>query len=41
MSQLVIRRGLEEPDTTGDFVPHRPARPPRVEGGKKFKIASD
>ena len=41
MSQLVIRRGLEEPDTTGDFVPHRPARPPKVEGGKAFVLASE
>ncbi|MFM5916736.1 MAG: DEAD/DEAH box helicase family protein, partial [Novosphingobium sp.] len=41
MSQLVIRRGLEEPETGSDFVPHRPARPPKVEGGKKFKIVSE
>lgn len=38
---LVIRRGLEEPDTSGTFVPHRPARPDKVEGGKRFRIVSD
>ncbi|MFZ1476690.1 MAG: DEAD/DEAH box helicase family protein, partial [Sphingorhabdus sp.] len=38
---LIIRRGLEEPETDGSFVPHRPARPPKVEGGKAFRIQSD
>ncbi len=41
MSQLVIRRGLEEPDTSGNFVPHRPARPAKVEGGKRFNLVSE
>ncbi|ABD27216.1 Excinuclease ABC subunit B [Novosphingobium aromaticivorans DSM 12444] len=41
MAELVIRRGLEEPDTSGTFVPHRPARPDKVEGGKRFRIVSD
>jgi len=41
MSELVIRRGLEEPDTSGAFVPHRPARPAKVEGGKAFKLVSE
>ena len=41
MSQLVIRRGLEEPDTSGAFVPHRPARPAKVEGGKPFTLVSE
>ena len=41
MSQLVIRRGLEEPDTSGAFVPHRPARPAKVEGGKRFNLVSE
>ena len=41
MSQLVIRRGLEEPDTSGAFVPHRPARPAKVEGGKAFRLQSE
>ena len=31
MAELVIRRGLEEPDTTGDFTPHKPARPEKAE----------
>ena len=41
MSELVIRRGLEEPDTVGNFTPHKPDRPPKAEGGKAFKIVSD
>jgi len=41
MSELVIRRGLEEPDTTGEFVPHKPARPEKSMPGKKFKLVSD
>jgi len=24
-----------------EFVPHRPARPPKSEGGKRFKLVSD
>lgn len=41
MAELVIRRGLSEPDTSGTFVPHKPARPDKVEGGKPFRIVSD
>ncbi len=41
MAELVIRRGLEEPDTSGTFVPHRPARPDKVEGGRPFKVVSE
>ncbi|WP_288115394.1 excinuclease ABC subunit UvrB [Novosphingobium sp.] len=41
MAELIIRRGLEEPDTSGAFVPHRPARPEKVEGGIPFRIVSD
>ncbi|MCB2088379.1 MAG: excinuclease ABC subunit UvrB, partial [Sphingomonadaceae bacterium] len=41
MAELVIRKGLEEPDTSGQFVPHRPARPEKVEPGKPFKLVSD
>src|SRR6478609_5860202 len=37
---IQIRTSLAEPDTT-DFVPHKPARPDKAEGGKKFKLASD
>ena len=38
---LIIRRGLEEPETDGSFIPHRPERPPKVEGGKAFKLVSE
>jgi excinuclease ABC subunit B len=41
MAELIIRRGLEEPDTVGTFTPHRPERPAKLEGGKPFKIVSD
>ncbi len=38
---LVIRTTLDEPETGQSFVPHRPTRPPKADGGKKFKIVSD
>jgi excinuclease ABC subunit B len=38
---LIIRRGLEEPDTVGSFTPHKPTRPPKAEGGRPFRIVSD
>jgi superfamily II DNA or RNA helicase len=41
MSELVIRRGLAEPETDASFVPHRPARPPKAEGGRAFTIVSE
>ncbi|WP_341712709.1 excinuclease ABC subunit UvrB [Erythrobacter sp.] len=41
MAELVIRRGLEEPDTSGSFVPHKPARPDKSMGGRPFKLVSD
>ncbi|XUU60475.1 excinuclease ABC subunit UvrB [Erythrobacter sp. HA6-11] len=41
MAELIIRRGLEEPDTTGEFVPHKPARPEKSDGGRKFELVSD
>jgi excinuclease ABC subunit B len=41
MAELVIRRGLEEPDTSGNFVPHKPARPDKIEGGRPFRIVSE
>jgi excinuclease ABC subunit B len=41
MAELVIRRGLEEPDTSGVFVPHKPARPDKAMGGKKFELISE
>ncbi|MEM1133418.1 MAG: excinuclease ABC subunit UvrB [Pseudomonadota bacterium] len=41
MSELIIRRGLDEPNTSGEFVPHKPARPEKAEGGRPFKLVSD
>ncbi len=41
MPELVIRRGLEEPDTSGNFVPHKPTRPEKSMPGKRFVIQSD
>ncbi len=41
MAELVIRRGLEEPDTSGTFTPHKPARPEKSQGGVPFKLVSD
>lgn len=41
MAELVIRRGLEEPDTTGEFVPHKPTRPEKSLPGKRFELVSD
>ncbi len=41
MAELVIRRGLEEPDTTGEFVPHKPVRPEKSMGGRRFELVSE
>ncbi|NVD43564.1 excinuclease ABC subunit UvrB [Qipengyuania atrilutea] len=41
MAELVIRRGLEEPDTSGNFVPHKPDRPEKSMGGKRFELVSE
>ena len=41
MAELVIRRGLEEPDTSGDFTPHKPARPQKSDEQKKFTLVSE
>jgi excinuclease ABC subunit B len=38
---ITIRTSLAEPDTGQAFVPHRPARPDKAEGGKPFRIVSD
>ena len=38
---IQIRTSLDEIDTAGDYVPHRPARPDKVEGGKRFELVSD
>ena len=41
MAELIIRRGLSEPDTDGSFTPHKPARPEKSDGGRRFEIVSD
>jgi excinuclease ABC subunit B len=41
MAELIIRRGLDEPETDASFMPHKPARPEKAEGGRAFKIVSD
>jgi excinuclease ABC subunit B len=38
---ITIRTGLAEPETGQDFVPHRPQRPEKAEGGRRFRIVSD
>ena len=38
---IQIRTTLAEPETAGTFVPHKPARPEKAEGGKAFKIVSE
>jgi excinuclease ABC subunit B len=38
---ITIRTSLEEPETGQTFVPHRPQRPEKAEGGKAFKLVSD
>jgi excinuclease ABC subunit B len=38
---ITIRTSLEEPETDRAFVPHRPARPAKAEGGKRFNLVSD
>jgi excinuclease ABC subunit B len=38
---IAIRTGLDEPETGQSFVPHRPQRPEKAEGGKAFKLVSD
>jgi len=38
---IEIRTSLAEPDTGDTFVPHRPARPSKAEGGRPFVLRSD
>jgi excinuclease ABC subunit B len=38
---IQIRTSLEEPETDKSFVPHRPERPVKSQGGKPFRIVSD
>ena len=38
---IQIRTSLAEPDSGETFVPHRPARPDKAEGGRAFVLKSD
>ena len=38
---IQIRTTLDEPETGDTFVPHRPARPEKSEGGRPFTLVSD
>ena len=38
---IQIRTNLAEPETGQSFVPHRPARPEKVEGGRPFKLVTE
>jgi excinuclease ABC subunit B len=38
---IQIRTSLDEIDTGEGYVPHRPARPDKVEGGKRFELVSE
>ncbi len=38
---IQIRTSLDEIDTAEGYVPHRPARPDKVEGGKRFELVSE
>ncbi|MFL6730057.1 MAG: excinuclease ABC subunit UvrB, partial [Sphingomicrobium sp.] len=38
---IQIRTSLAEPETAETYVPHRPARPEKVEGGQRFKLVSE
>ncbi|HEV8407290.1 MAG TPA: excinuclease ABC subunit UvrB, partial [Sphingomicrobium sp.] len=38
---IQIRTSLAEPETGETFVPHKPARPDKAEGGRSFKLVSE
>ena len=38
---IQIRTSLAEPDSGQSFVPHRPARPDKAEGGRPFVLSSE
>jgi len=38
---IQIRTSLAEPEANGVFVPHRPARPEKSEGGRAFRLQTD
>ena len=41
MAAIQIRTSLAEPESEGPFIPHRPARPEKSEGGKAFRLVTD
>jgi excinuclease ABC subunit B len=41
MMPIQIRTSLAEPEAAETFVPHRPARPEKHEGGKLFRLVAD
>ncbi len=41
MAELIIRRRLDEPDTTGAFVPHKPTRPEKATEQRPLRIVSE
>ncbi len=41
MSEIIIRRGLDEPETGADFVAHKPERPEKIDPGKRFELVSE
>ncbi|NML07548.1 excinuclease ABC subunit UvrB [Sphingomonas sp. G-3-2-10] len=38
---IQIRTDLAEPETGQSFIPHRPNRPDKLEGGRKFKLVTE
>src|SRR5438874_5550783 len=38
---IQIRTSLAEPETAETVVPHKPARPEKAEGGKKFRLVAE
>src|SRR5947209_5653940 len=38
---IQIRTSLAEPETAETFVPHKPPRPDKAEGGKRFNLVAD
>ena len=38
---IQIRTSLDEPETGQAFIPHRPQRPDKADGGRQFRVVSD
>ena len=38
---IQIRTSLAEPETGESFVPHKPARPEKAEGGRQFRLVAE